>query len=228
MQIGFSTGALFKFCTIKEALILYKKHNIRIIEINALKLDLTSKKSLADITKEDLDYFDYVSFHAPKFDYQDNQATRSILTQIEKINQLHKLDLVVFHPDIVRDYNIFNNISLPIAFENMDIKKTSFQTAEELLKIVDNTNFRIVLDVNHLYTNNQEMSQAPLFFELLGDKIAQYHISGYVDMHEPLYKTKQRNILERIENKPHPAIIESIITPDEIGAEYKYVKNILG
>lgn len=226
MQIGFSTGALYKFCTIKEALNLYKKHNIKTVELGVLKIDSIKKGLLGQITKEDLNYFDYVSFHAPKFEYRNDIGTMEIFEQISKINKLRKLNLVVFHPDSVQDFKIFDNVDFPIAFENMDDRKLCFKKAEEILKIPQN-NFHIVLDLNHIYVNDRSMSLASAFYKLLGDKIAEYHISGNIESHDPIYKTKQVSILKWVKDKSHPAIIESVITPEEILLELNYVKKIL-
>lgn len=49
---------------------------------------------------------------------------------------------------------MFLDVDLPFAFENMDCRKKSFQTPEELDELTQKYGFKkFALDVNHIYTS---------------------------------------------------------------------------
>jgi endonuclease IV len=223
-RLGFSTGALYKFCTVKESLKILKNLGISTVELGFIRLSRIKQGQLDEITKEDLEGFNYVSFHAPKYSYGINEGTKFIFSEIEKINKIRHLDAVIFHPDCIEDISAFHHAPFQVLFENMDNRKSLFQTPENIKRIVDeNDNFKVVLDVNHIYTNDPTMKLASRFYEELGNKIVQIHLSGYKEFHDPLYMTKQTGIIAAIKDLTVPLIIESVISPDEIEKERNYI-----
>jgi uncharacterized protein (UPF0276 family) len=134
----------------------------------------------------------------------------------------------VFHPDLISDFSNLLQFPFPVAFENMDKNKSSFRHPEEFRRIFSiSDEFKLVLDINHIYTNDSTLSIAREFYQKFGDRITEIHLSGYRTVHDPLYITKQTDILEAIQ-KPFPQIIlEGIGHPNEIMREIAYVKSFL-
>jgi hypothetical protein len=226
IKLGFSTGALYKTHSTKDALRLYRELKYNVVELGFMKPEEIGGYRLDEISENDLVGFRYVSLHAPNIDYACNAETERIFKEIENINILRKLDLVVFHPDRISDFAVFENVNFNIAFENMDNRKRSFRTAEELGRVLSyNEAYKMVLDVNHVYSIDPTMKLAKDFYSQLGDRIGQIHLSGYVTGHEPLYVTKQINIIESIQNLNVPIILESVVSPQEIVREREYVIN---
>lgn len=223
IRLGFSTGCLFESAGTIEAIGILRASGCRMIELGPRIVDHVGGQERAQVTADDLAGFDYVSVHAPKFEYG-KPGTAEILNKIGYLNQLRPLDLVVFHPDPVFDFNALEASGLRVGIENMDNRKKSFRTVEELKLVLDRfPKFRLVLDVNHIFTNDPTMKSAPAFFEILGDRIAEYHLSGYKILHDPLFETKQVEILRAIKNKDLPIIVESLLTPATIALERDYI-----
>lgn len=227
MLLGFSTGALHKHMSAKQALQLIRDIGCSTVELGFVRKSRIDQGWLDEIEVEDLEGFQYVSLHAPAIDYEDNKETREILKQIERIHAKRPLDLVVFHPDEVEDIKVFDSVSFPIGFENMDNLKSFGKNPQDIDKLLgSNSSFRMVLDVNHLKTNDSTMKLADEFYAKLGDKIAEYHISGLGDVepHIPLFQSQQQDILDAIRDFSKPIICESLLTPDTIEQEKKYIE----
>ncbi len=229
IKLGFSTGTLYKHLETKEAISVIKKLGCKVIELGFVKADNFFSNQLEKIEKPDLERFEYVSFHAPKFNYENNEETKNILKRISKFHKtIRQLDLVVFHPDTVKDFSIFNKIDFNVGFENMDRRKESCRSVDDIeVVLLKDQKFRFVLDINHAYTNDPTMKLAEEFYKRLGNKITQIHLSGFKDLHDPLFETKQLEIIKAVQDLNAPIIIESILTPETIMQERDYIlKNI--
>jgi len=228
LNLGFSTGVLHKSHTAKEALEIIKDIGCNALELGFVKLNRIEEGWLDKISKEDIAPFRYVSFHAPKFNYGNNRKTEEIFQKIEKIDAIRKLDLVVFHPDCIEDFDVFKSATFNIAFENMDDRKESCKRPEDLEHILSRDNrYKMVLDVNHIYSNDPSMGLAKEFYTKLGPKIAQIHLSGHAGCHDPIFKTKQTEIIKSIQNFDIPIIIESTVSSEEISKERDYILKII-
>lgn len=224
LKLGFSTGALHKHFNAKEALNYFQKRSHTVVEIGLVKMDRIREGWADSIEKKDLEGFDYVSLHAPVIAYGENEETKFVFEKIKRINQLRKLDAVVVHPNTVENFNVFSNVEFVVAFENMDNRKDSYTKPEELKTLLDqNSSYRFILDVNHAYTHDKSMEVVKKFYSLLGDRIEEIHLSGYEGYHEPLFKTKQMEILKSIQNFETPIIIEAVMNSKEIEMEMEYV-----
>lgn len=227
IKIGFSTGCLFKTHKIKDTLKVFRELKIRVVELGFLKLGSDEKRWLTEITKEDLEGFDYVSLHAPNYHYGHNEGTFTIFKKIEAINNFRPLDLVVFHPDNVVDFSVFKEAKFKIAFENMDKRKKSHKIAEEFKPILKRNNYSLVLDVNHIYSNDRSMNIINDFYKSFGDRIREIHLSGYSNNHVPLHESKQLEIIKSIKDFDTPIIIESVIDKEKLKEELDYIKNAI-
>ena len=222
--LGFSTGVLHKTHTTKEALKIIKDIGCTAVELGFVKMEQIEQGWLDKISPEDISSFRYVSLHAPKFDYGNNAGTEVLFKKMAEVNALRKLDCVVFHPDCVKDFGVFKNAPFRIAFENMDDRKESFQKPEELARVLsEDEKYGMVLDINHIYSNDPSMRLAEEFYTRLGSKIVQIHLSGNAGYHDPIFKTRQTEILNAIQDFTTPIIIESVISAEEITEEKKYV-----
>jgi uncharacterized protein (UPF0276 family) len=71
--------------------------------------------------------------------------------------------------------------------------------------------FGLTLDVQHAYVNDPTMSIAYQLQQYYGDRIVEYHVSGYDKpyLHHPLVQTQQTTICDAIIFRDKPMIIES-------------------
>ncbi len=229
-MVGFSTGCIFKVITTEaERINIIKMSGARAIELNFVK---SIDKAAESLKESDLQGFDYVSLHAPVIKYKYDVESERVINAIRAINSIRRLDLVVFHPDTVEDFNFFNSIDIPmpIAFENMDNRKASFRWGADLARLLDRfPGAGMVLDVNHAFTNDPTLSLTKELYRSLGHRIVQVHLSGYAGYHEALFQTRQAEIIKSIENPNVPIIIESQFKfREDFDSEMRYVERFLG
>ena len=222
--VGVSSGALYQSCDTKHALRLIAAAGCQAVELGFVKNK--NWEWLAAIQSADVAPFSYVSFHAPIHDYAESQATRDILHRIVTFHQtVRPLDLVIFHPDVISDFAFLASIDLPIAIENMDRRKKDGQTAESLIHIISNhPDWRVVLDINHAWTNDPSLGLAQTIIDALAPTIVQIHLSGFIERHEPLFRTQQISMFDIAKQVQVPIILESILKPEELARELAYVQ----
>ena len=224
MLLGFSNNAFHKFMesTSKKAIDLGKKLNCNAIELNCPDTKKTASR-LKNIKKEWLDDFKYKSIHGPGIIYKNNKRTKEILDIVEETCNRLKLNCVVIHPDTIEDWRVFKKYSFTIGIENMDKRKSLGQTPQEFKKILKRK-YKLVLDMNHCYTVDKTMKIVEKFYQKFKKRIAHYHISGYIKLHEPLFISHRNEILNAIPNKNIPIIIESEFDNiEQVEKEYNYI-----
>ena len=229
IKIGFSSGALKKSNLNLLARLEFLQH----LKCQALELHFIGDELYSPVVKRlkaaCFKKFKYISLHAPMGHYGDNETTEKIFGIIRKINEMLNLDTVVFHPDCVTDLSILDKIGFPVAFENMDSRNSSFQTPDKLVSIINsNKNFKLVLDLNHAYTNDHTMALAKKFYTEFSHKIIHIHLSGYRSSrlgsrHVPLFQTGQIKIIRAVKNFNLPIIVESNVSLIEAKNEYEYI-----
>jgi len=226
MIIGFSRGDFYRMFPKDESVALVKKINSLDNDlINAIELNCASKKLIECFLDEEIDlsFLDYVSIHGPSL--SDNNL-KEILLRLEKINKKYGIDNFVFHAEKGIDWDLVKDIiTSPISIENMDNRKKFGKTVESIKKIIDKYDFKFTLDLQHAYTNDKSMKLADKFHRELGDKIIEYHLSGFDPkfLHYPLFKTKQNEIINGV-RKDIPIIIESTFDKEkEAEKELRYV-----
>ncbi len=231
MLIGFSSGCFYKLFSRFEGRLSIKSMNCcklgNIIELNC------SNEKLIDFLIEkndiDLNYFDFVSLHAPCLNYCDDEKSNNILTKINFLVDKFDLQNVIVHPTKKIEFEIFKKYKkIPISIENMDLRKKEGKSLKEIKKIINKYNFNLTLDLQHCFTNDKTMSLAFDIQKELKNKIVEYHISAYDDKinHYSLFKTKQEVIVDSLEYKDKPIIIESTFyKKEEPQKEFNYLKN---
>lgn len=228
MILGFSSGCLYKTHDRlgRETFEIYRKTGSNAIEL--MVHDVEDLPKLKEITREELAGFEHVSLHAPKFDGLSEKELNDVLRQIEAAHQKLSLEYVVIHPDIISDWKIFSDFSFPVAVENMDDRKESCRNVEDMQKVFEQIDAKMILDVNHCFSNDPTMKLAYDFIEAFRDRIVGFHLSGFETFHDPLYKTQQQEILDAIFDKNIPIIIESgFEKEEEVEKEFEYIKNKL-
>lgn len=224
MKFGFSTGPLWQTIPQKEALRLVRAAGCNAVELGLINFDRFKTDWLDELSEEDFVGFEWISVHSSKITYGNNPDTRYIFDKLARLNKLVSLDCIVIHPDIVEDFSVFQNTDLPFAFENMDKRKESFQTPEELDELTKKYGFnKFVLDVNHIFTVDPTMELAKRFYEIVGDRIVEIQVSGYKTLHDPFVETQQTNIIKAVQNPNVPIIDEAKIAADILEAEREFV-----
>ena len=184
---------------------------------------------LIDATEFDLSYFTFISLHTPDLAYADDENSNRILSKLELLTRKYKIDNIIFHTDRVLNWNVLSNYKkIPISIENMDDHREFGKTINDVKSILDKYGFKLTLDLQHSFVNDNSMKLALDFQEKFKDKIVEYHVSGFDDefLHYPLFKTNQNEIIDSLKYKNIPIIIES--TFDQIGdqeKELEYIKN---
>jgi len=228
-KIGFSNGSLWKVADkySKSTIDIFQKCGSDVFEICINSLSEVSR--LPQIANC-LGNFAYKSIHLPtdvtyKKDEQAKQLLDFVVDYYKEINA----DLILVHPDLVENWEIFDQYKLNWAIENMDKEKQKYKTAEELAEFFKiKPDWKLVLDLNHCYTNDKTMKLADDIISQFKNRIAEIHISGYVDYHDPLFQTKQNFILDYCNKVDVPIVIESVFdNVDDVAKEYKYIKKYL-
>lgn len=238
IKIGYSTGPLRNLkgerLNTEDAMKLIREFGSDVLELGqrVVKVNNDNSSEIEALREDSLEEFSWVSLHAPKYKYGYDEESKNIFEQIKQINEIRKLDLVVVHPDLVKDFSFFEGLDLPIAFENSDHRKPSYKNVEDMIKITEQyPEFSVCIDVNHAWTIDRSMKLAGSFFDNLWNRIEEIHVSGYdsiEDIHYPLYKTLQPEIVGAIRNKSIPLIIESAATSvEEMEKEKNYILEIL-
>lgn len=228
-KIGFSHGVLYRVLPVytKEAFDIYANAGSEIIEVCLAKAGEVEK--LKDVVQF-VEKYPYKSIHLPTdIKYRNDDATKELLDKVLKFCNIINTDLILVHPDLVEDWSVFEDYPLNWAVENMDNRKQSFQGVEDLKKFFEkHGNWKMVLDLNHCYSNNKSMRLSEDFINAFQNRIVEIHLSGFVGYHEPLFKTKQKEIMDFCKKIDAPIIIESTFdSVDEVVQEISYIKNYL-
>jgi hypothetical protein len=209
-KIGFSHGVLFKVCNV------YLKENIQLLKdcgSNALEVNCHHVKEADQMDKifPFIRSFDYLSLHAPcDTRYGNNQETRALLKKLEDFYIKSDMSLAVVHPDLVDDWEVFADFKINWAIENMDDRKEHFKNLPELKEFFNlHPNWSLVLDVGHCNANDKSMVLANELIVEFRNRIKEIHLSGYETFHDPLYRTRQTEIIDRCKDLEVPIIIES-------------------
>jgi hypothetical protein len=213
MTLGFANGNLYSIYSEFEdrldniVLNYFNPPHTNAIELHFLK-DYSKMHQVLEIDKERFNAFEYISIHAPGITYKQDNKSREVLNLLEKITNYLNIRNIVIHPNKVENWNVFKDyFHLPIAVENMDNRKNSYQYTKNFENLLEKYPIKITLDLLHCYTLDKSMKLADNFHRKFKGHIAEYHISGYP--HQPLHITQENIILSSIQNPNLPIIIES-------------------
>jgi hypothetical protein len=216
--IGFSTGALAKD-NFRLALHELEGKPVDSIELSALRYPelsilVTSLKELR------LDSYRYIAIHAPsQFDQNE---------EIEVVKLLKKWIPatwpIIIHPDTVHDFDLWRSFGAQIAIENMDRRKATGRTAEELKTIFDKLpEARFCFDIGHARQFDTTMTEAYRILKLYSRRLCQVHVSevNSTGQHDPVSYTSilAFSQVASLIAAAIPLIIESRVRPAEIDNE---------
>ena len=229
MKIGFSTGCLHKTHDplVPETFDVFRKMGCNAIEIS-WQGGMNEVKKLLSLQEADFVGFKYISLLTPAFDKFSETEIVEMLQKLVEVHEKIKFNAIVLHPYETMNWDIFRQFDLPFMIENMDWRKDFGKYVDSLEDIFSKFDAPMVLDLNHCYTNDPSMRLAQDMAETFGGRIEEIHLSGFETFHEPLFKTKQMEILQAIPDKRLPIIIESgCENVEEAKKEFEYVKNFL-
>lgn len=222
MQIGFSTADLYEHPEQLSRVVLDKQISLgaSVIEVNADASMIRAK--LLELPADYFKAFERKSLHAPA------SIDKSIMDELTAIQKKFNFEYINFHPDKIVDFNVLAESGLPVCIENMDSRKLAFRSVEDMQKVLEEYPFGMVLDLNHCYSNGGNMELVNEFWDKLGDRIKYFHLSGFITLHDPLYKTKQNQLIDFVESKDRPAVIESmLVSVAEMETEWHYIMDNL-
>ncbi len=191
--MGFSTGCLYKT---RKKISKRTINFFRKIGCNAIEFNCPEKSDLKDVlnfSRKDVIGFKHISVHAPRLSGND---ASEILEIIKRIHKNLDLNCVVIHPDEISHIDLLSECSFPIGIENMDSRKNFGKTKQDIESIFKRyPDFGFVLDVNHVYTNDNTMALSHELLKSFSKKTMQVHLSGFIISHDPLSRTNQTGIL---------------------------------
>ena len=231
MLLGFSTGCLHKTHDplAPETFDIFRQMGANAIELKIYDMDEAPR--LLNLQQKDFVGFRYVSIHAPSFDrYNSNSMIkfRETLDIFEKFCAKVRINSIVFHPDEIGEWAIFENYTFPVLIENMDWKKEIGKYVESMQDIFEKADAPMALDLNHCFTNDPSMHLAYDMIDAFRERILEIHLSGFEKAHDPLFQTQQREILEAVFDKELPIIIESECeNAQDAKKEFDYIRTYL-
>jgi endonuclease IV len=218
MQIGFSTGSI-ALGDFNKGIEILRRKGIDCIELSSLR-ELELQHFISSISNLDLSGFNYISFHAPSKLVQ--------FTEKQIVDLLHvvldKKWLIVVHPDIIKDYKLWQSFGSYLCIENMDKRKSIGRTAFDLKFIFQQLpDASFCFDVAHARQVDSTMTEAILMIKNFGSRIKQIHLSDLNSQskHEPLNLEAMmvyRNLLKDI-SKEIPIILETPVSEEKIDRE---------
>jgi hypothetical protein len=216
--IGFSTGALAR-SDFRAALDSLQYRRVNAVELSALRYAELSPllKALGTLN---LRAYKHVGIHAPScFDQTQEEEIASLLRGLVPSQWP-----IVMHPDTIHDYKIWEPFGSQLAIENMDRRKPTGRTLEELSRIFDKLpNAKLCFDIGHARQCDTTMTEAFRILTEFRDRITWMHISevNTQSQHESLSFAAISSFMEvaSLIPDPVPAILESRVAIEDIDAE---------
>lgn len=233
MKIGFCNGDYHRVFSDPNERFFEKYLNLYTAQgkAEAIELHCINEEMIEYLlNREDLDLspFSFISLHTPHFPYHNNKLTHMLLSKLVALEEKFNIKNFVFHTDKYVNWDILKNYQeLPISIENMDNRKNKGKRFDEIRNVLDRYDFKLTLDLQHVFTNDPSMQLALRLQEEFHGRIAEYHISGFDTnlLHYPLFKTQQDIIIQSLKYTNLPIIVES--TFDRFGEHETELEYIL-
>jgi hypothetical protein len=225
MIVGFSTGAL-AYGDFARALRLLEQTRANAVELSALRyIELPGLLDmLPSLLTKLRGRYQYISVHAPT-DFRDERRAAADLA----IAADQGLNVIV-HPDTIRDWSLWGQLGSQLCLENMDSRKTTGRTAEELQIIFEKLpEARLCFDIAHARQVDPTMTVAADILVAFRERLVQAHFSELNSKakHFPMsYGAKRAyeqfaGILSQV-----PIILESVVNESEIATEIAETEKI--
>jgi hypothetical protein len=191
---------------------------VRAVELSALR-ESELPGLMAALDELDLSSFEYISVHAPSRlpSMKESVAAGLLLPCVERKWP------VVLHPDAIVDYGCWKEFGRWVCIENMDNRKRSGRTSQELqgpFERLPEASF--CLDLGHAKQVDPTFGVARKMLRDYGHRLVQIHLSELdVEAHHwPLSMVSVWGVREIARLIPEcPVILESLVPPDAIDEE---------
>lgn len=226
LRVGFSTGAL-AFGDFSRALKLLEPTRANAVELSALRsVELPELLSeLPSRFKKLNERYQYISIHAPT-DFKDERGV------VEQLAYVADMGLnVVVHPDTISDTRSWRELGSRLCLENMDSRKPTGRTAEELYSFFDDLpQAKLCFDIAHARQVDPTMTVAARILSKFGARLVQVHLSelNSKGKHFAMSFAAKRAyepfaaVLSTV-----PVILESVVNETEITTEIDEAEKIL-
>ncbi|WP_434046066.1 MULTISPECIES: hypothetical protein [Sorangium] len=170
--IGYSTGAL-ALSDVERALAMLEGSSATAVELSALRIS-ELRPLLRRLGSLDLSRYRYVSFHAPsRFDAAEERAVADAMAEVAALGWL-----VVLHPDTLHDLGAWRQLGGLLAIENMDKRKRTGRTVEELAAFFDALpEASFCFDIGHAHQVDRTMTEAHFLVKAHRARLKQLHVS---------------------------------------------------
>jgi hypothetical protein len=216
-DIGFSTGAL-ALGDFRRGLALLDGRGCSVVELSALR-ETELPELMRAIFALDLGHYSHVSVHAPsRLRAMKESAVATLLSPC-----IERGWPVILHPDAIGDHGCWRDFGAVVCIENMDKRKPSGRTADELAEhFAALPDASLCLDLGHARQVDPTFGIARRILKEYGEKLVQLHLSELDAKchHEPLSMATVwavREIARLI--PPAPVILESVVREDQIAKE---------
>ena len=217
--LGFSTGAI-ALGDFYLAIEVLRPHRLPAIELSALRTAELSPLVEA-LNTLDLTAWKYVGFHAPS-QYESTDEAWIVETLLERVPRSWP---IIIHPDAIHDFALWRRLGARIAVENMDRRKRTGRSREEMECIFDKLpEARFTFDIGHARQYDTTMTEAYRLLIAFGDRLVWMHVSEVssdTSRHERISFASQFAFQQVSRMIPDnlPVIIESRVERDRIEAE---------
>jgi hypothetical protein len=174
MQIGFSTGSL-AFADFRRGLKMAQRKRVKAIELSALReQEFDPLLAALNALDEDLAAFEYVSFHAPS---RLESLSEGYLTE-SLYSVVNRRWSIIVHPDVIRDFALWRPLGRSVCIENMDNRKSTGCTAEQLESIFQQLpEATFCFDIGHARQVDPTMQEAETLLRRFKPRLKQVHLS---------------------------------------------------
>jgi hypothetical protein len=191
------------------------------VELSALR-DFELPSLVEFVNRADLNRFSHISVHAPSSYARDQEpwVVENLVSFVDR-----KWPIIV-HPDVIYDFGLWRKMGHWLYIENMDKRKSTGRTVEELHRIFERLpDARMCFDIAHARQFDTSMNEAYRIVKSLSAKFGQIHISevGTSSRHDiisPMAVRAYREVASAIPGEI-PAILETPVRPDQIADQLR-------
>lgn len=233
---SFALGNIWRWEKKRADLVKY----IRKLDVAGVELTIASPQELFDFKLSNSDRkwlkdLDYVSIHAPFFDFGNNKDKDLVKKGMDCIFKLYKevgAKNVVIHPDELPSNELLKDYDFNISTENLEGEGHNY--IGDLKKIfAEYPKMGLCLDISHTYTFSK--NETKKLIKEFKDRITQIHFSGTYrkKCHQSL-RNVSRDFLRSIEPLKEfdvPIVIEEDIKTKSLKYlkdELAYIKKLIG
>jgi hypothetical protein len=222
---GYSTGAV-ALGDFERALSVLSAYQFEAVELSALRI-AEVEPLIAALPHLDLHRYKYVSFHAPSsFREEEEEPLVSLLSRLPDSWP------IILHPDAIYSSARWLGLSHRLAIENMDRRKNTGRSVEELKRFFDcMPQARMCLDLGHSRQVDPSMIGTYMLLKVFSARIIQLHVSEVdtLNRHDLISKAAEIAFsqVRRFVPDSVAVIVESRVQESEIGGEATKVAAIL-